>query len=146
MPVAPAYKDALLEALRDGLRAAGFKKRGAVFQRASHDLVHLVALQSSIDSPGQVPMLTINLAVWCKARAAPASEPSVMASAWRCRIGDVMPGKSSVWWPMPDKHAVPKAAREMGAALKAHGIPALDRLPDSPALDAYLAARAVQPS
>ena len=146
MSLPPAYKEALLEGLRDGLRTAGFKKRGAVFQRACGDVVHLIALQSSIDSPGQIPQLTINLAVWCKARAAAGSEPSIIAASWRCRLGDVMPAKSAVWWPLGSKEAVARAMREIAAALKAHGIPALDRLPDAAALDAYLAARAVQPS
>jgi hypothetical protein len=146
MTLAATYREALLEGLRDGLRAAGFKKRGAVFHRASHDVVHLVGLQSSIDSPGQIPQVTLNLAVWCKARAAAGTEPTVIAAAWRCRLADVMPQGAKRWWPIAGKDAVPNAARELSAALKAHGIPALDRLPDAAALDAYLAARAVQPS
>lgn len=134
MPLAASYRDAVVDALRDGLRAAGFKKRGSVFHRVSADVVHLVALQSSIDSPGQVPMLTINLAIWCKPLAAAGTEPSVIASVWRCRLADVMPAGSEVWWPIAGKDAVPRTAKAILGALKAHGVPALDVLPDSAAL------------
>lgn len=163
MPLAPTYKEELLNGLRDELRVAGFKKRGVVFHRVSADVVHLIALQSSIDSPGQIPQLTINLALWCKPLAAKGTEPSIIAAVWRCRLGDVMPTKSDLWWTVTDKASVPKVARGMLAEIKAHGIPALDRLPDSAALFAlwrsgqspglaapeaqrYLAALASQPS
>ncbi len=163
MALSPLYKEALLDALRDELRVAGFKKRGVVFHRVSADVVHLIALQSSIDSPGQIPQLTINLALWCKPLAARGTEPSVIAAVWRCRLGDVLPTKTDLWWTVPDKASLPKVARGMLADLKAHGIPALDLLPDSAALFAlwrggqspglaaseaqrYLAALANQPS
>ena len=128
------YKEALLTGLRDALKSAGFRKRGAVFHRASGDVVHLIGLQSSIDSTGQIPRVTINLAIWCKPFAERGTEPSVIASQWRCRLGDLMPARSDVWWTLSGKDAVAPAVREVAVALKAYGIPALDTLPDSASL------------
>jgi hypothetical protein len=125
---------ALLTGLRDALKSAGFRKRGAVFHRASADVVHLIGLQSSIDSPGQIPRVTINLAIWSKPFAERGTEPSVIASQWRCRLGDVMPARSDVWWTLSGKDAVAPAVREIVLALKAYGIPALDKLPDCASL------------
>jgi hypothetical protein len=128
------YKEAFLTGLRDVLKSAGFRKRGAVFHRASGDAVHLIGLQSSIDSAGQIPRVTINLAIWCKPFAERGTEPSVIASQWRCRLGDLMPARSDVWWTLSGKDSVAPAVREVAVALKAYGIPALDKLPDCTSL------------
>jgi hypothetical protein len=127
-------RDALVAGLRDALKSAGFKMRGAVFHRRSGDVVHLIGLQSSIDSPGQIPQITINLAIWCKRFAAAGTEPSVIASHWRCRLGDLMPVGSDVWWVLSGKASVARATQEITSALKAYGLPELDRLCDSAAL------------
>jgi len=136
-------REALLDALRDVLKGKGFRKRGAVFHRTCGDVVHLVGLQSSIDSAGQIPRVTLNLAVWCKRLADPGTEASVISAAWRWRLGDVMPGRADAWWLLPGKAAAPAVAKELAAALTAHGIPALDRVPDSAALLALCATRPV---
>jgi hypothetical protein len=134
MTAATISKDALLTGLRGVLKSQGFRKRDSVFHRPSADVVHLIALQSSIDSAGQIPRVTVNLAIWCKRLAAAGTEPAVLAAQWRCRIGDVMPPQSEAWWLLSGKPTVAPAISGMSAALKAHGIPALDRLPDLAAL------------
>jgi hypothetical protein len=127
-------RDALVAGLREGLKSAAFKKRGAVFHRSCGDVVHLISLQSSIDSPGQIPQITVNLAIWCKRFAAPGTEPSVIASHWRCRLGDLMPEGSKAWWVLSGKSSVALATQEIAAALIAYGLPELDRLRDSASL------------
>jgi len=134
MSASVSPKESVLAALREVLKAPGFKKRGAVFHRASMDVVHLVGLQSSASSTIHATKVTVNLAVWCKRLADPGVEPSVMTAHWRCRLGELMPLHSDAWWSLPGKGAAALAENEITSALKAYGIPALDALQDCASL------------
>ena len=134
MSTAP-YKDTILAAMSELLRPVGFRKSGATFTRPLSDVVHLIGLQSSQSSTSTCFRMTLNLAVWVPAAAEDGNNgPDILSAHWRQRIGTLMPERNDHWWVISSEEEGKVAVQEIGHALRAYGLTALDGLSTSEAL------------
>jgi Domain of unknown function (DUF4304) len=124
------YTRTLLEAMTHLLRAAAFKRRGQLFERVIGDVVQLVQLQKSISNTSHSVRVTINLAIWvpvlAPVRGGVRERLSEPGAHWRQRLGFTMPEHRDVWWEITCASDAARAATEIAAALRQHGLPSLD--------------------
>jgi hypothetical protein len=133
------YTRTLLAGMADGLRKAGFKRRGQLFERSVGDVVHLVQLQKSRSSSADALRATVNLAIWVPAlapiRAGIRDAPSEPGAQWRERLGFTMPQRRDLWWDVRSEAEAEQVAADIAASLQSYGLPRLDAVRSSEELE-----------
>lgn len=137
--VKPAELKAPIVAALDALlKPAGFRRSGALFQRHSEDVVHLIEVQGSRTNGANDARFTVNVGIFAPAvvyediRAQ--TKPSIGAAHWRERIGFLGNDRADLWWAVTGPESAEGAARELCLRVQRDALPRLHELPNLAAL------------
>lgn len=136
-----------VERLSACLKRHGFAKKGNTFRRRRAEVCDVISVQKSSKSVSDAAVFTVNLGVASLrllARSEVESDKCTIDDChWRQRLGSMSPRSEDVWWTVRDDASAEAASAEVVAWLDAHGVAALDALPDDAALrDLWLSGRA----
>lgn len=115
------------------LAAAGFRKRGMVWNRKCSGVVHVLDIQLSQWNTAEEVSFTINLGVWIEAvwRACYDKSPPAWITPTKCwpalRIGQLLDGKDK-WWSVNSSRATAAVGAELRDVVANTCLPFLDRL------------------
>lgn len=132
-----------LDALKSCLKPLGYRKTAGLFVRDLGGVFHLVEVQSSRDSTAVQAVFTVNVGIYVP-RLVPADvrnmrKPSIPASHWRQRLGDLSPECQDLWWRPTDMSEATEVAGDIVERLQLFALPVLDGFTDLKALAALWA-------
>jgi hypothetical protein len=110
------FKRIILAEMHTYLKAAGFRKKGAVFAAEQNDTVLFIQLQNSLKSTRDFLVVTVNLGIFSRVVAEKmrnTHEPNILEAHWRERIGHFTSNGSDKWWDIQNE----KEARSCGAEI-----------------------------
>ena len=132
-----AYRALLRDFISPALRRVGFKGSGGTYVLPDDDQWVLVGFQRSVWGDRHETRFTANLTVaskdgWARRRREeptwpkrPAANTRYGSSIWQSRIGLILPARVDTWWTIRPDSNLASLASDVLAALRDHGLPAL---------------------
>jgi hypothetical protein len=133
------YAVLMRDRLAPALRELGLKGSGGTFVLDDPVCWAIVGFQRSVHNDRSRVQFTVNLTVvgrqaWAETRrsypylsARPAPNMRYGNPAWQQRIGTLLPSGVDTWWAVDSRTDLDGLAREVIAAIRDHGLPAMRR-------------------
>lgn len=129
------YRKIVLAQMREVLKPEGFKKKGNNFFRRETDVYLFIQIQSSMSSSQNDLRLTVNLGIF--STLIEQSNPSLISSHWRERIGFLSEKKFDKWWTITNLEKAETAGAEISNLLQEKVLPLLYSLNSTAKLISY---------